>query len=139
MFLIFLQTQNIFKSVDKNIALKLLWSDLTENGLYEAITELLKNPIYKENAVKASVAFRDQKESPLERAIWWIEWALRNPNPKYFNGSGKEMNYLQLQSIDVVSFLIGIILIVLWLVKMVLIKVYKMATKVTSKGKRKNE
>lgn len=60
--------------------------------------------MYKENIKVMSKYLKDQKELPLDRALWWIEWVLRNPN-SYVVNHGKNLNFFQIQSIDVISVL----------------------------------
>lgn len=92
---------------------------------------MLSNPMYKENIKTISKCFKDQKEMPLDRAIWWIEWALRNPN-SYMVNRGKNLNYIQIQSIDIISVLTVISLVLIYLiwllVKKILICIFERKT-----------
>lgn len=63
----------------------------------------MSNPKYKKKIEVYSKAFRDQKETPLERAVWWIEWAMRQPAVNVFEGNGKNLNFLQIESVDVIA------------------------------------
>lgn len=114
--------------MQKGIAEQLTIKDLTSSSLTEKIEQLLSNGKYKKNIVAASKVFRDQKDTPLHRGLWWIEWALRNPDATHFKSLGSDLNFFQIQSIDVVAFLmivfviIASVLVVLlgWLVKFLL-------------------
>lgn len=106
--------QNIRKSVDKGIAEMLYFSDLTKENLYEKLHSLLTNPKFQENIQITSKAFKDQKETPLERAVWWIEWAIRNPKVSHFKGNGQNLNFVQIESIDVYAFLAIIFSTIVW-------------------------
>lgn len=57
---------------------------MTTQIIKDKLEALLENPKYSENVKELSVRFRDQKEKPLDRAVWWIEWVLRNPNAEDF-------------------------------------------------------
>lgn len=57
---------------------------MTTEIVKEKLKSILENPKYSENVKKLSAQFRDQKESPLDRAVWWVEWLLRNPNADEF-------------------------------------------------------
>lgn len=57
---------------------------MTTEIVTEKLKLILENPKYAINMAKLSNQFRDQKEKPLDRAIWWIEWVLRNPNAVEF-------------------------------------------------------
>lgn len=84
--------------------------------------------MYKENIKIISKYFKDQKELPLDRALWWIEWVLRNPS-FYVRNRGKNLHFFQIQSIDVISFLTLIILVltyIIWLsVKKMFVFIFK--------------
>lgn len=84
---------------------------------------MLSNPMYKENIKEISKCFRDQKELPLERAIWWIEWALRNPKSHIVNRS-KNLNYFQIQSIDVISVLTVVSLTLMYITGIMVKKIF---------------
>ncbi len=101
--------------MDKGIAEFLYFNDLNQENLYKKLHLMLTNPKYGENIKITSNAFKDQKETPLERAIWWIEWAIRNPNVTHFKGNGQHLNFLQIESIDVYAFLTVIVTIIVWL------------------------
>lgn len=53
-----------------------------------------------------SKRFRDQKERPIERAAWWIEWAIRNPNADYIKSPVLELGTLCGNCYDLIAFLI---------------------------------
>lgn len=91
--------------MDKGIAEVLYIKDLTLDNICEKILLMMTNPKYKKKIQIFSNAFRDQKETPLQRAIWWIEWAMRNQIGNVFEGYGGDLNFLQIESVDVISFL----------------------------------
>lgn len=77
------QHRNLHKSVKAGTAVAVDIQSLTTQILKKAINEVLNNPGYSKNMKIRSKRFRDQKEKPLERAIWWTEYILRNPNPTH--------------------------------------------------------
>ncbi|KAJ6636848.1 UDP-glucosyltransferase 2 [Pseudolycoriella hygida] len=105
------QYSNIRKAVDKGIAEVLYIKDLTLENICDKISLLMFHPKYKENIEIYSNAFRDRMETPMQRAIWWIQWAMRQPRRKVYNGNEKILNFLQIESVDVIGFLIIITLI----------------------------
>lgn len=107
----------------KGIAECILWRELSADNLYTHIKKILIDPSYAENIEIVSKVFRDQKETPLKRAIWWIEWSLRNPDAKHLVSVGSSFNFIQLQSIDVIAVVLVVILLVLCLLKRVFVNV----------------
>lgn len=92
--------------------------DLTAVGepvFRETLKELLERPSFLEKAREKGRLFRDQPEKPIERALWWVEYVLRNPEISHLkNPEFHEMNFLVKHSIDVYAILFVIILVVFW-------------------------
>lgn len=87
-----------------------------------------------------SRSFRDQKETPLDRAVWWIEWSMRNPNATHMRSIGSNFSFIQLQSLDVIGFLFLFVLFVLWVVKNMIFFVFRVIkTAIFGKSKQKNK
>lgn len=107
----------------KGIAEQLAIKDLTSSALTEKLEQLLSDDKYKKNILATSTVFRDQMETPLERGLWWIEWTLRNPNAVHFKSS--DLNFIQIQSIDVIAFLTVVLVILLVVSIAVLVKFLK--------------
>lgn len=95
---------------------RVLWKDLTADHLYNQILKIIETPKYRETAKITSKLFRDQKETPMERALWWIDWILRNPNTNHIRSLGGDLNFFQLQSLDVILVIIFGTFGLLWFV-----------------------
>lgn len=86
------------------------------------LKEMLTNPVYQETARRRSHLFRDQKETPMERALWWIDYVLRNPNITHLKNSKLDgMNFIVKHSIDV----IGVLMVLVVLLVIVSLKCIK--------------
>lgn len=108
---------------------KVLLAELTTDLLYKGILQVVENQKYAVKAKTASQLVRDQKEAPLERAVWWIEWILRNPNTDHFKNITKDMNFIQLQALDIIFVIICIFLLFIWVVFKSLLAIYKLLYK----------
>ncbi|XP_034661783.1 UDP-glucuronosyltransferase 2A2 [Drosophila subobscura] len=76
-----------------------LWgSNSTE--LQSLIHELLDNPKYAQAAALKSKLFADQKETALERAIWWTEYVLRHEGATHLRCASRQLNFVQLHGLD---------------------------------------
>ncbi|KAG4078371.1 hypothetical protein HA402_013081 [Bradysia odoriphaga] len=116
------QYSNIHKAVDKGIAEVLYVSDISIENLCEKILLMTMNPKYKEKIRIYSNAFRDQKETPLERAVWWIEWTMRHPVQTVLQGYGRDLNFFQIESMDVIGFVTIVIGLLICGIMMLVIK-----------------
>lgn len=77
---------------------------LSHNETKMTLQKVLEDPKYSANAKKLSVIVKDQKEKPLDRAIWWIEWILRNPHVNTSKSPVITLGYIVGNSLDVISF-----------------------------------
>ncbi|CAH2230238.1 jg19992 [Pararge aegeria aegeria] len=72
------QWYNVNKYVQFNIGLQLDINTLTESNLKDAIETVIQDKSFKENIIKLHSVIHDQLQSPLERAVWWTEYVIRN-------------------------------------------------------------
>lgn len=61
-------------------SVKLIYQTMTQQDIENALSEVLLKPKYKKNAEIRSSLFQDQKDKPIERAVFWVEWLMRHPN-----------------------------------------------------------
>lgn len=100
------QFSNIDRCVQKGVGKKMFFSDLTQDKFMSLILELSETASYKVASIKLAQNLHDQKESPLERAVWWVEWMLRNPKADHLKSPMIESNVFAQHSIDIISFIV---------------------------------
>lgn len=61
-----------------------------------------------------SARFRDQKEKPLDRAIWWINWALRNPEPDHMTSPVLKLGFIRANCYDIIGVTVFLGLVVVY-------------------------
>lgn len=77
---------------------------LSYNNTKETLRRVLEDPKYTINVKRLSALVRDQKENPLDRAVWWIEWLLRHPNIDNLESPVQKLGYIAGNSLDVIAF-----------------------------------
>ncbi|XP_050423741.1 UDP-glycosyltransferase UGT4-like [Adelges cooleyi] len=75
---------------------------LTEETFGNAVNEVLTNSMYKENMKKQSLIYKDQPTSPMERAVYWVEYVIRNRGAEHLKSDSLDLNDSQYFLIDVV-------------------------------------
>lgn len=113
---------------------------ITTDSLKDAIQQVLNNPTFRQKAQLRSKLFQDQSETPLERAIWWCEYILRNPDVSVLKSRSMDLNLLQRQSIDVIAFLTIVTLVLFLIFTYIIWKIIKRCSrKATRKGNKKGK
>ncbi|KAI4466757.1 UDP-glucosyltransferase [Holotrichia oblita] len=130
------QWNNVAKMEAKNLGKGLVLQTITSNILHDTIKEVLDNPIYSQNIKKLSKAFRSQKETPLERAVFWVENVLEHKDLSYLNTRGRSMTWYERENLDIfVFFLLLIIFVPILAVKLVKLLIKRVFFKKTDKVK----
>uniref|UniRef100_A0A182WKX5 UDP-glycosyltransferases domain-containing protein n=1 Tax=Anopheles minimus TaxID=112268 RepID=A0A182WKX5_9DIPT len=99
------QHLNLHRTVQAGGGVRLDLATLTTEGIVAALSKVLENDSYQLAIDKRSALFRDQPEKPLDRAIWWIEWALRHPREDRLRSRTVEMSKFVANGYDVAGFL----------------------------------
>lgn len=98
------QHSNARKSVDLRVAVKSHYKQLrTVDDFRSLIIEITGDSKYSENAKKVSKLFRDKPEKPLDKAIWWVEYVMRNAgNLEILRSPTIELGFFASNSYDVI-------------------------------------
>ncbi|XP_064097812.1 UDP-glucosyltransferase 2-like [Macrobrachium nipponense] len=102
------QNSNAVQMANKGLGLVIRWEELTRELLFTSIQTLINDPSYAARMKRVSEAAQDQKETAAERAIWWIEYAIRcnARNCSYAEYGGKTLHFFQYVMADVAVFLV---------------------------------
>ncbi|XP_059612715.1 UDP-glycosyltransferase UGT5-like [Phlebotomus argentipes] len=110
---------------------------IERHSLQQVMKKILDDPKYWNNAQALSRIFKDQKETPLERAIWWTEFVLRNPNSTHMRSQSLDQGVFIRHSWDVLAFFSALFLIFLFCIsKLVCLIFRRIAKKESAKKKR---
>ncbi|KAM7361141.1 UDP-glucosyltransferase 2-like [Cochliomyia hominivorax] len=120
------QPMNIMNAVRGGYALSLNFRQITKESFKSSIIELLTNDRYTKRVQQLSRRYRDQPMTPLETAIYWIEYVLRHDGAPHMRNAGTDLNYIEQNNIDVFAILVGgililfvlVIVVVTWLIKL---------------------
>jgi glucuronosyltransferase len=106
------QPINAQKAQDDGYAIKLDWDHLTEEILYDAIQRILTDPRYALRMKEVSALSRDEMTSPLERAIYWIEYVIRHQGAPHLRSASRQLSLHQRGFVDVMLVVVSIAFLV---------------------------
>lgn len=96
-------------------AIVLQFKNITDTSLRWALNELLYNPVYTAKMKRASHIFRDRPESPLEKAVYWVEYIIRHKGADHLKSAGVNLSWFSYFLLDIIGVFI-ILLVLLWMV-----------------------
>ncbi|KAI4462071.1 UDP-glucosyltransferase [Holotrichia oblita] len=113
------QAVNIKNAEDRGFGLSLPLKEFTEKKFSYVVEEVLNNPLYSRTVKQISALLRDQPATPVERAVYWVEYVVRHKGTPHLRSIAHDLNWFQYYCLDVISFLILINIVtikVLWVV-----------------------
>ncbi|XP_049455002.1 UDP-glucuronosyltransferase 2C1-like isoform X1 [Epinephelus fuscoguttatus] len=113
--LFFDQYDNLLRLQERGAAkiLSIKTVDQDDNFL-RVIQEVLNEPSYTVNMQRLSRLHRDQPITPLENALFWIEFVIRHKGAAHLKAASYRMPWYSYHSVDVFLFLAGAVLLVLF-------------------------
>lgn len=93
---------NAAKAQLDGYALQLDLATLSAENLLRAIRKVIHNPKYKQNVKRMQYLLKDQKETPLERAVYWTEYVLKHRGAEHLLSPARNLNVFQYYLIDVI-------------------------------------
>ncbi|XP_035692833.1 UDP-glucuronosyltransferase 2C1-like [Branchiostoma floridae] len=104
---------NIARMVARGMAVSLNIHTVTSEEVAQAITSVISDASYKEKANQISTHLRDQPQSPMERAVWWIEHVIKHGGLPHLRSRAPELPFYQYYLLDVIALIVAVISAVL--------------------------
>ncbi|XP_063220952.1 UDP-glycosyltransferase UGT5-like [Bacillus rossius redtenbacheri] len=97
---------NVRSYVEKGIAVKLDYGAINKNTVMTALKTVLENSSYAENAKRISRILRDGPMSPLDTAMFWIEYVVRHGGAPHLRSAAADLAWYQYLLLDVAAVLL---------------------------------
>uniref|UniRef100_A0A3Q3A3E3 glucuronosyltransferase n=1 Tax=Kryptolebias marmoratus TaxID=37003 RepID=A0A3Q3A3E3_KRYMA len=105
------QPDNMARIKAKGAAAIVSLNFMTAEDLRNAINTVINDKSYKENVMRLSRIHHDRPMSPLDEAVFWIEFTMRNKGAKHLRVQAHELTWYQYHSLDVLTFILTIVLL----------------------------
>ena len=107
------QKPNMMRAERRGYAVMLDWTDLNTVDLLAAINKAATDPDMRREMVRAHQLFVDQPESPQARAVWWVEYVMRNKGAQFLKPSSLLLPSYQYHLLDVLLLLASAFLFIM--------------------------
>lgn len=88
--------------------------NLTVDVLTQTINEVIRNPVYKQNAIKLNSTLYDLPMNGLETAVWWIEYVIRRNGTSEIKDSIVTIPLYQYYFLDIFAVLLTVLGILIY-------------------------
>jgi len=107
------QKPNLLRASGHGFAKILEWDQLTEKDLIDAITDAMEDQNMVAALDKVNRLYTDREKSPVDKAVWWIEYICRNgiEGAKTLKPNTGDTPWYQLNNLDMIAISVTIILI----------------------------
>ncbi|XP_011294375.1 UDP-glycosyltransferase UGT4-like [Musca domestica] len=96
------------KKIGNGLSLSL--RQFNDKSLGQALNDLLSTNQYRNEAKLKSQIFRNQQNTPMEKAVYWIEHVIRYKGAKHLRNLGQNLNIWEFYNLDVYASMLCIIL-----------------------------
>ncbi|KAE8300176.1 2-hydroxyacylsphingosine 1-beta-galactosyltransferase [Larimichthys crocea] len=86
----------------KGMGIMLHWKYMSEEDLYTALTSVIKDSRYRQQARLLSNIHKDQPGHPVSRAVYWISYILRHHGANHLRSAVYEVSPYQYFLVDVI-------------------------------------
>ena len=107
------QKPNMMRAARRGYAVMLDWPDLNTGDLLAAINKAATDPDMRREMARAHQLFVDQPESPRDRAVWWVEYVMRNKGAQFLKPSSLHLPSYQYHLLDVLLLLASVFLFII--------------------------
>ncbi|KAJ2944776.1 hypothetical protein O0L34_g1665 [Tuta absoluta] len=97
------QALNAHAMTDRGVARTHMLKEGDADTWTEAMQDLLRNPTYKENALKLRDVFLDRPMPPLDTGVYWIEYVIRHKGARHLRSPALDLPLTQYLLLDVVA------------------------------------
>lgn len=119
------QKRCISKSVLLGVAVYQDFHLITVDNFKKSILKAVADVKITKKAREVAKLFRDKPQKPLELAVWWVEYVIRNPNLDNLRSPTLKLGMFVSQSFDVLL----VILLIFHIVLYILVKFVKIVKK----------
>ncbi|KAJ8338922.1 hypothetical protein SKAU_G00357080 [Synaphobranchus kaupii] len=106
------QPDNMLHMKTKGAAVTLDFNRFQAQDLVDALNTVINDPSYKESAVRLSRIHHDQPMKPLDRAVFWIEFVMRNKGAEHLRVQSHNLSWYQYHCLDVLAALLATVALV---------------------------
>uniref|UniRef100_A0A672G9B6 UDP-glucuronosyltransferase n=1 Tax=Salarias fasciatus TaxID=181472 RepID=A0A672G9B6_SALFA len=107
--LLFDQFDNLLRLKVRGAARVVEAYSLTKENFLDALKDVLENPSYRDNIQRLSRLHRDKPIPPMDNAIFWIEYAIRNAGAAHLQAVGFKLPWYTYFCLDVAAFFVVVI------------------------------
>lgn len=112
--LIFDQFDNLHRLTVRGAARMVEAKSLTKETFLEALQDILENPSYGNNMRRLSDLHHDRPMSPMDTAIFWTEYVIRNKGASHLQPAGFGLPWYSYFCLDVAVVLVSIAVVSVW-------------------------
>ncbi|KAM7364716.1 UDP-glycosyltransferase UGT5-like [Cochliomyia hominivorax] len=113
------QPMNMVEVVHKGYGLSIDHDKpLTEEVIYETVTEVLNNPKYTNTVKTFSKLYRDRPLRAKDNAVFWLEYLIRYKGAPHMQSPLKIMSFVESANLDVFAFILAVLFIVFKSIKL---------------------
>uniref|UniRef100_UPI00398F124B UDP-glucuronosyltransferase 2C1-like isoform X1 n=2 Tax=Pristiophorus japonicus TaxID=55135 RepID=UPI00398F124B len=116
------QFDNLVRLESRGAAKVVDVASLQSSDLLRALNEVINKTTYREKMQKLSALHRDQPESPMDRAVFWIEYTVRHKGAGHLRSEYYKLPWYVYYSVDVMIFLLCVSLTITMLIVLILKK-----------------